>query len=220
MRPDSFLLALTCPDPQACAMVLAEGETLPAEGGLLVVLWLEVIIYLGIGIVEFFTIDFHEPPKFARNAFEAFMNSMNKKFHASICLMLGVCALQGIVSSAVSRFELEMMFFTLGLLMNMVWTTLAMPIGIRGYGIAIGLKPELWFQVWLWATNLHTVRPLVLVVSALLNIHGLAIALFVLKPRLGDGPSFTKLVEESDPDMKAKFEKMGLMTALTAAGDD
>merc|ERR1712154_648024 len=123
--------------------------------------------------------------------------NMNKKFHASICLVLGVCALQGLVSGVVSRFEFEMMFFTLGLIMNLVWGALAMPIGAKGWTLAIGIKPEFWFQLWLWCTKTDVVRMPVLVVCVLLNVHGAVMALFVMKPKMGDLDNFAMMIGES-----------------------
>mmetsp|Transcript_81412 Transcript_81412/g.143737 ORF Transcript_81412/g.143737 Transcript_81412/m.143737 type:complete len:208 (+) Transcript_81412:61-684(+) len=200
-------------------MVLPEQGTLPAKDGLLAVLYLEAIIYLGIGVVELFVIDFIEPPKYVRNAFEGYFHSMSKKFHASVCMVLGACALQGIVAGEVSRFELEMMFFTLGLVMNMVWTGFALPIGAKGWLISIALKPEFWFQIWIWCTKCDAVRIPILVVSALLNIHGLVLAILVLKPKMGDAQSFEKMLDESDPEMKAKFEKIGIFAKPIAESE-
>jgi len=197
--------------------MLTEVEVLPATGSLLVVLWLEVIIYLGIGLTELLGVDFKKPPAFVRNAFEEFHSNMNKKFHAGICLVLGVCALQGIVSGVVSRFELELMFLTLGIIMGIVWSSFAFPIGTKGWILAIGLKPEFWFQLWLWCTKTDVVRMPVLVVCILLNIHGIVIAVVVVKPRMGDANNFSTIMGESDPEMKAKWEKIGLLPKSSSA---
>lgn len=191
--------------------MLAEGEVLPATGSLLVVLWLEVIIYLGIGIAEWFTLDFSTPAPYMRNAYEVFMANMNKKFHACICLVLGSCALQGLVSGVVSRFEFEMMFLTLGLIMSLVWLTFAWPLGVKGSLLVFVLKPEFWFQLWLWCTKADVVRMPVLVVCGLLNLHGILVAIFVIKPKIGDVDNFAKMLADSDPEMKEKFQKFGLL---------
>eukprot|EP00933_Yihiella_yeosuensis_P007868 TRINITY_DN113069_c0_g1_i1.p1 TRINITY_DN113069_c0_g1~~TRINITY_DN113069_c0_g1_i1.p1 ORF type:complete len:211 (-),score=30.93 TRINITY_DN113069_c0_g1_i1:280-912(-) len=198
-------------------MALAEGETLPATGGLLVVLWLEIIIYMGIGVYEMFFQDFAKPPPSVRNCFEEAMHNLHKKFHAGICLVLGSCALQGVVSGKCSRFEFEMMFFTLGLIMSMVWNGLGYPFGVKGRLLAIGLKPEFWFQLVLWYSYADAVRLPVRIVCVLLNIHGIAIGLFVVRPKLGNPESFFSAVAESDPDLHEKLQKYGIVPKSTKA---
>lgn len=197
--------------------MLGEGETQHATGSLLVVLWLEVIIYLGIGLYEWFGLDFKPPKPFMRNAFEMFTANMNQKFHASICMVLGVVALQGIVSGVVSRFEFEMMFFTLGLINSLCWLVFAWPIGAKGWLLAIGIKPEFWFQLWIWCTKADLVRMPVLVVCGLLNIHGFLLAWFVLRPKMGDVNNLAKMIGESDPEMKEKLEQIGMLPKTSSA---
>merc|ERR1711933_189881 len=93
----------------------------------------------------------------------------------------------------------------------------AMPLGVKGWALAIGKKPEFWFQIWLWFTKYDVVRIPVLVLCALLNIHGITMALFVQKPKIGDINNFSKMIGESDPEMKAKLEKFGLFPKTTSA---
>ena len=131
-------------------MALREGEALPAKGGLLVVLWLEIIVYFLVGFIVYYKADFGKPKPWVKNAFVEFQVGMGEKFHGSIALILGCLALQGIYSGLCSRFELEMMFFTLSLLMSMIWPSVGHPFGVKGVVLVIVTKPEFWFQLFMW----------------------------------------------------------------------
>jgi len=164
----------------------------------LVVLWLEIIVYFGLWV---------------KNAFVEFQVGMGEKFHASIALILGYLALQGIYSGLCSRFELEMMFFTLSLLMSMIWPSVGLPFGVKGVVLVIVTKPEFWFQVFMWCCYWSAPRLPILIVCAVINIYGLCIGLFHLKPMMGTPEQLEKMLDEADPEMKSKLQKIGVVFA-------
>ena len=55
---------------------------------------------------------------------------MQHKFHAAICFFLGFIALNGIIEGAVTRFEIELLFIGLALIMMLLWMILPRKIGL------------------------------------------------------------------------------------------
>ena len=51
-------------------------------------------------------------------------DKMQHKFHAAICFFLGFIALNGIIEGAVTRFEIELLFIGLALIMMLLWMIL------------------------------------------------------------------------------------------------
>jgi hypothetical protein len=199
-------------------MAMAEGETVPAQGGLLVVLYLEVIIYLLVGAKFFLGADYKKPkPWQPANAFIDFQCAMDQRFHGSLAFIVGAVALQGITSGVCSRFEVELVFFSLSLMMNMCWLGLAMPLGVKGQLFLFLSRPDLWFSVYFWVNWWHLPRLPILIVCILVNIQGIYGALAVHGPKMGSNDNFEKLITEADPETKEKLAKIGVFSKPVAA---
>lgn len=94
-----------------------------------IVLWVEAIVYLGIGIFEIFDDFFRKLPSWINlngklNSYLFMEDKMQHKFHAAICFFLGFIALNGIIEGAVTRFEIELLFIGLALIMMLLWMIL------------------------------------------------------------------------------------------------
>ena len=99
-----------------------------------IVLWVEAIVYLGLGIFEIFDDFFRKLPSWTKlngklNAYLFMEDKMQHKFHAIVCFFLGFIALNGIIEGAVTRFEIELLFIGLALIMMLLW--MIMPPGKR-----------------------------------------------------------------------------------------
>ena len=154
-----------------------------------VVLWIEAIVYLGLGIFEIFDDFFRKIPHWT--IFKGKLNShlfmadkMQHKFHAAICFFLGFIALNGLVEGAVTRFEIELLFVGLSLIMMLLWMIL--PPGKRMPIVMLASKPETFLSVAMFLLFSHLIRPEVLVLCVLMNIWGVLVFLFhtrkILKP--------------------------------------
>ena len=94
-----------------------------------IVLWVETIVYLGIGIFEIFDDFFRKLPSWINlngklNSYLFMEDKMQHKFHAAICFFLGFIALNGIIEGVVTRFEIELLFIGLALIMMLLWMIL------------------------------------------------------------------------------------------------
>ena len=93
--------------------MLSSTELLPLTTGLQIVLWIEAIIYLGLGLFELFD-DFLVRPKpwmfvdGRANGWLVLQHKVGHKMHAGICFLLGFIAANGLYEGAVTRFELEL----------------------------------------------------------------------------------------------------------------
>ena len=142
-----------------------------------IVLWIEAVIYLGIGTFELFD-DFLEKPKqWMRtngniNGYLRLTNKVGHKMHAGICFVLGFVALNGVLEGFVTRFELELIFISFAVLMPVIWSTL-MP-GRLGVTVLL-LKPEFWLQLVMFALFSDLIRPGILGLCVALNVWGIAV---------------------------------------------
>ena len=144
-----------------------------------VILWTEAIIYLGIGLFEFFDDYFVVPKPWMTlngrvNGYLRVQNKVGHKMHAALCMILGAIALNGIIEQQVNRFEIELIFLSLGLIMSVVWST--KPPGRLGYW-AILAKPEFWLQIAMFGSVLKLIRPEVALICVTLNLWGVAFLL-------------------------------------------
>jgi len=145
-----------------------------------IVLWIEVIVYLGIGIFELFD-DFLDKPKLWMttngniNGYLRLMHKVGHKMHAGICFMLGFVALNGLLEGFVTRFELELIFVSFAVLMPVIWSTL-MP-GRLGVTVLL-LKPEFWLQIVMFTLFSDLIRPEVIALCVLLNLWGVVVYFF------------------------------------------
>lgn len=163
--------------------MLGPTEFLPLTPALAAILWVEAIVYLGIGLFEIFD-DYvaRNPPWTERdghpNGYLRLVAKSTRKFHAAICLILGWIALNGILEQKVSRFEIETLFLSLAIVMSFVWSTkLPGRVGVLG----IVLKPEFWLQIAMFAMFTPYIRPEVAGFCLLLNLWG--IVFFLLRGR-------------------------------------
>lgn len=151
-----------------------------------IVLWVEVVVYLGIGIFELFD-DFLEKPKPWMttngniNGYLRLMNKVGHKMHAGICFVLGFVALNGLIEGFMTRFELELIFVSFAVLMPVIWSTL-MP-GRMGVTVLL-LKPEFWLQMVMFVLFSHLIRPEIIVLCVVLNLWGLVVYFFHTRQRL------------------------------------
>jgi hypothetical protein len=95
------------------------------------------------------------------------------KMHASVCFLLGFVALNGILEGAVTRFELELIFVSLALIMMLLWITL-MP-GRLGLTVVFLTKPETTLQILMLIFFWDLIRPGVLLLCLSLNVWGFVV---------------------------------------------
>ena len=145
-----------------------------------VVLWVEAIVYLGIGIVEIFDDFFRKLPSWTKlngklNAYLFMEDKMQHKFHAAICFFLGFIALNGIIEGAVSRFEIELLFIGLALIMMLLWMIL--PPG-RLALLMMLTKPETYLSIIMFVLFSDLIRTEIFYLCLGLNIWGLIVYFF------------------------------------------
>ena len=179
-----------------------------------VVLWVEAIVYLGIGIVEIFDDFFRKLPSWTKlngklNAYLFMEDKMQHKFHAAICFFLGFIALNGIIEGAVSRFEIELLFIGLALIMMLLWMIL--PPG-RLALLMMLTKPETYLSVIMFVLFSDLIRAEIFYLCLGLNIWGLIV--YFLNTRKNIKPYTYKrfhddVVEAGIPESRIKaMDKM------------
>ena len=138
------------------------------------ILWVEVIVYLGIGVYEILD-DFRVKPQSwmtlgsTPNSYLMIKEKVGHKMHGGLCFLLGFIALNGLIEGAVTRFELEICFVSLGLLMMTIWMTL-MP-GRLGLTVVL-TKPEFWLQILMFGFFLPLIQTWVVGLCLGLNLWG------------------------------------------------
>jgi hypothetical protein len=148
-------------------MVLSSTDTLRVQGTLAVVLWIEAVVYLLVGLTEIFD-DFRSAPKWneflaaKKNSWLRTQLKIGAKMHASVAVILGLTAVNGLIEGAVTRFELEVIFVSLGLLMGVI---LGSMVPGRMWVIVCLIKPETWLTLLMWCNFASAVRPAVLGIS-------------------------------------------------------
>ena len=139
-----------------------------------VILWIEVIVYMGIGIFEILDSFSTEKPWNMRNgrvnSYLAMREIVSYKMHASVCFLLGFVALNGLIEGAITRFELELIFISLALIMMLLWMVY-LP-GRLGFVITFLTKPETSLQVLMFIFFADLIRPWVLYLCVFLNLWG------------------------------------------------
>ena len=145
-----------------------------------IVLWVEAIVYLGLGIFEIFDDFFRKLPPWTKlngklNAYLFMEDRMQHKFHAIVCFFLGFIALNGIIEGAVTRFEIELLFIGLALVMMLLW--MIMPPG--KVGIAMFLtKPETYLSITMFLLFSDLIRVEIFIICILFNVWGIAVFIF------------------------------------------
>lgn len=155
--------------------MLTATEFYPVTPLLLAVLWVEVVIYLSIGVYEIFDDFKAKPPVWAieangYNAWIRMQDMAGRKMHAGICTILGFVALNGALEGAVTRFELELIFISFAVLMPVIWSMI-MP-GRLGFMLIL-LKPEFYLQIIMFVFFSDLVRKEILLLCVVLNLWGL-----------------------------------------------
>jgi|TARA_B110000305_G_scaffold83824_1_gene94353 hypothetical protein len=141
------------------------------------ILWVELIVYMGIGLFEILDSFREEKPWVKRNgklnSYLVMKETVGYKMHASVCFLLGFVALNGILEGAVTRFELELIFVSLALIMMLLWITL-MP-GRLGLTVVFLTKPETTLQILMLIFFWDLIRPGVLLLCLSLNVWGFVV---------------------------------------------
>jgi len=141
------------------------------------ILWVELIVYMGIGLFEILDSFREEKPWVKRNgklnSYLVMKETVGYKMHASVCFLLGFVALNGILEGAVTRFELELIFVSLALIMMLLWITL-MP-GRLGLTVVFLTKPETTLQILMFIFFWDLIRPEVLLLCLSLNVWGFVV---------------------------------------------
>jgi hypothetical protein len=152
------------------------NELLELTTLLKVILWIELIVYLGIGIFEILDSFSKEKPWNLRNgkinSYLAMREVTSYKMHASVCFLLGFVALNALMEGAVTRFELELIFISLALIMMLLWMII-LP-GRLGF-IVLFSKPETTLQIIMFVFFADLIRPWVLYLCVFLNLWGLLV---------------------------------------------
>jgi hypothetical protein len=152
-------------------------EFIDLDTTLKIVLWIEAIVYLGIGIYELVD-DFHAKPKpwcsinGRLNAWVSMQDKVGHKMHASVCFLLGFVALNGIIEGHINRFEIELIFVSLALITGIIWGML--PPG-RLAVLTVVAKPEVWLQVIMYIFYAELVRPEIIGLCFVLNAWGVLV---------------------------------------------
>ena len=156
---------------------MSSTEIFELTFALKVVLWVEAIVYLGIGIFEIFDDFFRKLPSWINlngklNAYLFMEDKMQHKFHAAICFFLGFIALNGIIEGAVTRFEIELLFIGLALIMMLLWMIL--PPGRLAIPMLL-TKPETYLSIIMFYLFSDLIRIEIFLFCLGLNIWGLIV---------------------------------------------
>jgi hypothetical protein len=139
-----------------------------------IVLWTEFIVYMGVGLYEIFDSFADAKPWVKKNSksnsYLFMKETVSYKMHASVCFLLGFIALNGILEGAVTRFELELIFVSLALIMMLLWMTI-LP-GRLGFNVLFLTKPETTLQIVMFIFFWELIRPEILVLCVSLNLWG------------------------------------------------
>ena len=157
--------------------MLTSTEFIETTTALSIVLWIEAVVYLGIGLYETFDDFIHKTPKWAfindrMNSWIWMQDKIGHKMHAAICFMLGFVALNGALEGMVTRFEIEIIFVSFALLSGMIFGLL--PPG-RFAVVTLATKPEIILQVVMCFFCLNMIRPEIVGLCIMLNLWGLIV---------------------------------------------
>jgi magnesium-transporting ATPase (P-type) len=153
---------------------MSANELLELTTLLKVVLWIEVIVYMGIGIFEILDSFSKEKPWNMRdgrvNSYLVMREIVSYKMHAAVCFLLGFIALNGLLEGSITRFELELIFLSLALIMMLLWMV-ALP-GRLGFIVIFLTKPETSLQIVMFIFFADLIRPWVMYLCIFFNIWG------------------------------------------------
>jgi hypothetical protein len=166
--------------------MLSATEFYEIPRSLEIVLWIEVVVYLGIGIFELFD-DFIVKPRpwmtinGRVNGYIRIKDTVGHKMHAGICFLLGFIALNGLVEGHVTRFELELIFVSFAILMPVIIASL---LPSRLTMVILLTKPEFWLQGVMFFSFSDLIRPEVLFLCVGLNLWGVVVYVFHTRKNL------------------------------------
>jgi len=166
--------------------MLSATEFYEIPRSLEIVLWIEVVVYLGIGIFELFD-DFIVKPRpwmtinGRVNGYIRIKDTVGHKMHAGICFLLGFIALNGLVEGHVTRFELELIFVSFAILMPVIIASL---LPGRLTMVILLTKPEFWLQGVMVFSFSDLIRPEVLFLCVGLNLWGVVVYVFHTRKNL------------------------------------
>lgn len=154
--------------------MLGATEFMETTTSLTVVLWIEVIVYLGIGIYELVDDFWRQPRPWAYvngrlNNWIHMQDYIGHKMHAALCFVLGFVALNGVLEGHVSRFEIELIFLSFALITGIIWGML--PPGRLARIMPLS-KPEVFLQIAMYVFCAHLIRPQIIVLCVTLNAWG------------------------------------------------
>ena len=145
----------------------------PVSTTLAVILWIEVVLYLGTGVFEIFDDFFKKSPSWVSvngriNYYIWFAWKKNHKIHGTNAMLMGFVALSGLIEGQVNRLEVEYIFLSLALLNCSIWTMLPpMPkLALR----LIPITPEVLLQVSIFFFFTDMIRPEVLALCVFFNL--------------------------------------------------
>ena len=132
-----------------------------------IVLWIEFIVYMGIGLYEIFDSFADAKPWVKKdgksNSYLFMKETVSYKMHASVCFLLGFI-------------ELELIFVSLALIMMLLWMTI-LP-GRLGFNILFLTKPETTLQIVMLIFFWDLIRIEILVLCVSLNLWGFIVYFF------------------------------------------
>lgn len=194
--------------------MLSSTEFYSVPLNLEIVLWIEAIIYLAIGTFELFD-DFLDKPKpwmtigGRVNGYVRMSHKIGHKMHAGICFLLGFVALNGVLEGQVTRFELELIFLSFGILMPVIWSCL---LPGRLALIILAAKPEFWLQIAMFTMFSHLIRPEILVLCIALNAWGIFVYFFHTREKLFSPFTYAAVrshcIDAEGEALAQKFDKL------------
>jgi hypothetical protein len=165
--------------------MLEATDFYPNDTMLQIVLWIEAVLYLGLGTSQIFD-DFFEKPKNWMsvggrvNGWIRLQYKLGHKMHAGLCFVLGFTALNGALEGVVSRFELELIFISFACIMPVTWAT-SLP-GRLAVVLTL-VRPEFWFQIVMFGFFSYLVRPEILVLCVVFNLWGVVVYILHTRKR-------------------------------------
>ena len=194
--------------------MLSATEFYPTTMALTVVLWIEAVVYLGIGLIELFDDFLVQPRPWMRinnrpNGYVVLSHKIGHKMHAGLCIILGFVALNGVLERAVTRLELELIFISFAVIMATLWATL---LPGRLGPVVLAMKPEFWLQIVMFVLFRHLVRPEILGLCLALNGWGIIVYVFHTRRTLLKPYPYAQLrqdwVEAEGEAAAAKFDRL------------
>ncbi len=210
MTVPAGLLGLT----GAGSEMLSATQVYPTTMALTVVLWIEAVVYLGIGLIELFDDFLVKPRPWMRindraNGYVVLSHKIGHKMHAGLCVILGFVALNGLLEGAVTRLDLELIFISFAVIMATLWATL---LPGRLGPVVLSLKPEFWLQIVMFVLFRHLVRPQVLGLCLALNAWGIIVYVFHTRRTLFQPYTYAQLRQDwaaaEGEAAAARFDKL------------